>query len=206
MEMLLKISTTPTEYEIQVQHAKLSRTRSSPPVLEMTREKGGLKISNQPAKINIDTFEARNSVCPTLKTAIYQAAQKGFEAAGALAQQYASETSQMRWSKVGEGGEMLNKIFTQRAQMPTGDFMLDFIPSTGAQLTYQPGDLSMEYQMDRLSFDLKVNNGNVEYIPGSVELVITQFADINIEYIGDPIYVPPSAGERFLGKELDVTA
>lgn len=206
MEMLLKITTTPTEYELRVTNARLERSKSSPPVLEMSREKGGLTMHSKRATLRLDTYEARNSVIPTLKTTIRRSAQRGLEQAASCAQRYSQEAAQMKWSKPGEGGEMLSKIFEQRMKSPTGDFKLGFIPTTDVNISYQPGNLETQYQMDRLTFDFKANKPNVEYIPGSVDMVITQMADVKIEYIGDPIYVPPSAKERFLGKELDVSA
>lgn len=206
MENLLKISTIPAEYKLSVQHARLERSKSSPPLLELSREKGGLRMKSKRAQLKLDSYEARNSVVPTLKRSISQAAQKGIEAARQLAGRYSKEASQMRWSKPGEGKEMLNNIFAQRIQAPTGDFQLSFIPAAPVNITYQEGNLSTDYNMDRLSFDLKLNNSNVEYIPGKVEIVMTQYPDVKIEYIGDPMYVPPSAADRFLGKQLDVTA
>lgn len=206
MESLLKITSIPMQYELKIQHARLERGQSSPPVIEITRQKGGLRIENQPACLNIDTYEARNSVVPTVKTAISQSAEKGLEAAWKATSNYAREAAQMRWSKPGEGAEMLHQIFMQRAQLPTGEFQLAFIPSTGASITYQSGDLQMDYQMDRLVFNLKCNNGDTSFVPGSIEMEITQYADVKIEYMGSPVYVPPSAAERFTGESVDLIA
>lgn len=101
---------------------------------------------------------------------------------------------------------MIDRVLAQRTQLPTGEFQLGFIPSAGAEITYQPGSITMDYQMDRLMFNVKLNNGNVEYIPGSIEIVITQWPDVQIEYMGRPVYVPPSAAERFEGETLDLSA
>lgn len=60
--------------------------------------------------------------------------------------------------------------------------------------------------MDKLNFDLRVDQGRVEFIPGSIEMTINQYPEVNIEYVGDPIYVPPSAVARFTGEHIDVEA
>ena len=52
--------------------------------------------------------------------------------------------------------------------------------------------------MDKLNFDLKVLNGNYEFIPGNIEMSITQHPDVLIEYVGGPIYVPPSADPNYV--------
>ena len=64
----------------------------------------------------------------------------------------------------------------------------------------------MDYQMDKLTFNLRLQNGEVEYIPGSIEIVITQYPDVQIEYMGRPVYVPASAAEKLDGEQVDVTA
>ena len=45
--------------------------------------------------------------------------------------------------------------------------------------------------MDRMNFDVRVSGGDIEYIPGSVDFTITQWPNVLIEYIGQPMYVPP---------------
>lgn len=206
MEALLKITTIPMEYQMTIQRARLERSQSSPPLVEMSRQRGGFTMRSRPARLLLDTYDARNSIVPTTRTAIYQNAQKGIQAAGEAAQTYAGEAAQMIWSKPGQGGEMLDQILAQRMQLPKGDFQLGFIPTTGVNITYQEGDLQTDYQMDRLAFNLKLNNGTVEYIPGSISIEITQYPDVLIEYMGKPVYVPPSAAERFTGETVDVVA
>ncbi len=206
MEPLLKITRIPMEYELTIQHARLERSQSRPPVVEISRQRGGFKMRSQPARLNLDTYEARNSISPSTRTAIYQNAQKGIRAAGEAAQSYSNEAAQMRWSRPGEGGEMLSQIFEQRVQMPTGQFQLTFLPSAGVDITYQAGNLTTSYQMDRLTFNLKLNNSDVEYIPGSVNIEVTQYPDVLIEYMGTPLFVPPSAAEFFTGETVDTVA
>lgn len=206
MEQLLKITVIPTEYELKTEPARIERSPSGPPVVEIHRERGGLEISRTPAHLNLDTSRARRSLIPTTGDVIYQAAQKGKKAAADLAQSYAAETAQMLWSKPGEGGEMISRIISQRMQCPKGDFQLTFLPTGGVDITYEPGTLEIHYEMDKLTFELRVNNGETEYIPGSFEMIITQYPDVLIEYMGEPMYVPPSAVEYFTGGRLDETA
>lgn len=206
MEPLLKITRIPMEYELSVQHARLERGRSSPPVVEISRQRGGFTMRSRPARLQLDSFEARNTLSPSTRTAISQNAQKGIQAASEAAESYSSEAAQMRWSRPGEGGEMLSQIFAQRMQMPTGQFQLSFLPAAGIDITYQAGDLTTTYQMDRMAFNLKLNNSEVEYIPGSVDITITQYPDVLIEYMGSPLYVPPSAEGFFTGGTVDIVA
>lgn len=188
MEQLLKITTIPLEYQLKIQNARLEYSNSTAS-LDMDRTPGEFSIKSRPAKLNLDTYEARNSVVPTLKRSISQTAQKGLQAAQQATAQYAQEGQQLL--KPGDGGELLGQIFRQRTQMPTGEFQLGFIPSAPVNITYQEPDLTLNYEMDKLTFDLKVAQGDFQFIPGNIEMSITQHPDVRIEYVGDPLYVPP---------------
>lgn len=205
MQQLLKITTIPISYELKVNNARLER-KSGSAQMEISRDAGRMQIRSKPIKVRIDTFEARNSVVPTTKTAIYNSAEKGKQAAYQATAQFAQEGQIMLKTQIGEGGEALQQIFDQRNALPTGQFELGFIPKTGANLNWDSNELSIEYQMDKLNFDWKIDKGSVEFIPGDIELSISQYPDVRIEYVGEPIYVPPSVAERFKGEIIDVNA
>lgn len=201
MEPLLKITTTSMEYELKIQRARLEYSSSKSEVIN-NHIKGGFTMKNHPIKLHLDTYDARNSVCPTTTESVRQAASKGKSAAMEATATYAKESAML----LSPNSNALNQIFSQRAQQPTGEFGLRFIPTTGPEIEWSDPDLSMQYQMDKLSFDIKVANGNFEFIPGSVEMSITQMPDVNIEYIGKPIYVPPSSANLFNHAPMDVLA
>lgn len=205
MEQLLKITSVPIEYELKVNNARLER-KGGIARLEISRDEGGLRIKSSPIRLRLDTYEARNSMVPTTKNAIHQAAQKGTQATYEATAQFAKEGQLLLKAKIGQGAEALQSIFDQRNALPTGEFELGFIPKAGANIEWDPPSISINYQMDRLNFDAKIDWGKVEFIPGSIELLVLQYPDVSIEYVGSPIYVPPSAGERFTGENIDVMA
>lgn len=201
MEQLLKITTVPIQYELKINNARLEYSRSNAE-LEISRSDGEFTIKSRPVKLNLDTYEARNSVTPTLKRSISHTAQKGEEAAYSASAAFAKEGQLMLKAKIGE--DVLNQIFQQRTQLPTGDFQLGFIPNASVDIQYQAPDLTIQYEMDKLNFDLKVEQGNFKFIPGDIQLSITQHPDVLIEYIGGPLYVPPSADPNY--EPIDVRA
>ena len=202
MEPLLKITTTPIQYELKIQRAKLEYSSSKSEVLNHTI-KGGFTMKNHPIKLHLDTYDARNAVCPTTAESVRQAASRGESAAMECTATYAKESTMLLSPN---NANALDHIFSQRAQQSTGEFGLRFIPNIGPNIEWSNPDLSMQYQMDKLSFDIKVANGNFEFIPGSVEMSITQMPDVNIEYIGSPLYVPPSAADLFNRAPMDLFA
>ena len=92
MYPLIEIKTVPIEIEMKVSHAKLEYTRGTAD-LEISRGEGGLSIKSRPIKLNIDTFEARNSVVPTAMRSQQQAAQKGEQASYTATATYAQHGS-----------------------------------------------------------------------------------------------------------------
>lgn len=201
MDQLLKITTVPIQYELKANNARLEYHRSNAE-LEIHRTDGGLSIKSRPVKLNLDTFEARNSISPTPARSIAQSAQRGVEAAYSATAQMAQEGQLLLKADIGE--DVLGQIMQQRTDLPTGDFTLGFTPSAPLEIDYQAPDLTINYEMDKLNFDLKVANGNFEFIPGNIEVSITQHPDVLIEYVGGPLYVPPSADPNY--EPLDVRA
>ena len=205
MEQLLKITRVPIKYELKVHNARLEM-KNGTAEFELSRDKNGLKIQGKPIKVHIDTFEARNSVVPTTFRANKQYAEKGRQAALEASANFAQEGRILMRSKVGEGGQTLDRIFKMRNEMPDGQFKLGFVPTTGPDISWEGPELSIEYEMDKLNFDWKVNKGKIEFIPGSIEMIISQHPELNIEYMGKPIYVPPSVAEHFeVGEHVNFT-
>ncbi len=201
MEQLLNITTIPIKYELKINNAHLEYSGSNAE-LEISRSNGDFTIKSRPVRLNLDTYEARNSIRPTTKQSIKATAQQGKEAAYNVSAAYAQEGQLMLKAKIGD--DVLGDIFKQRMQAPTGEFQLGFIPNAPVNMEYQPADLTIKYEMDKLNFDLKVEKGNFKFIPGDIQVSITQQPDLLIEYVGGPLYVPPSADPNY--EPIDVRA
>ncbi|MCI8639978.1 MAG: hypothetical protein HFG41_12805 [Coprococcus sp.] len=201
MDQLIQITTVPIQYEFKVNNARLEY-HSSKAELEIHRNDGGLSIKSRPVKLHLDSSAARNSITPTTARSVAQIAQKGADAAYSATAQLAQEGQLLLKADIGE--DMIGTIMKQRTAQPTGEFQLGFTPSEPVDINYEAPDLTINYQMDKLNFDLKIANGNFEFIPGNIEMSITQHPDVVIEYVGGPIYVPPSADPNY--EPLDVRA
>ena len=202
MDQLLKITTIPMKYELKIESAHLEYGNSRA-FLDVHRERGGLSMKSTMARLNIDTFEARASVVPTAFISVRDSARAGQEASEAAAARYARE-GHMMVSSTNDGNTVLNQIFAGRLDMPAGDFRLAFLPSAAPQFHYQPGDLSMNYEIDRLKFDFRQQKGTFQFVPGSVEMDTLQRPSVEIEYIGEPVYIPPSSAPGY--KPVDLKA
>lgn len=202
MKPLIEITTVPIQIEMKTTNAKLEYARATAE-MEITREKNGLHIKSRPIKVNIDTFEARNSLSPTLARYLEQGAQKGKQAAYEATATYARQGQLMMETKVGE--ELVTK-FAEETMMKDvkTNIGIDFLPDPGPEITWDPGELTIRYEMDKLNFDWKMGEGSFEFTPGDIEFTVTQRPDVVIKYIGGPIYVPPSSDPNY--EPVDVKA
>ena len=202
MYPLIEIKTVPIEIEMKVSHAKLEYTRGTAD-LEISRNDGGLSIKSRPIKLNIDTFEARNSVVPTAMRSQQQAAQKGQEASYTATATYAQHGQMLLNAKIGE--ELITK-FAEEAAMKDykPNVGLDFLPSVPPEISWDPGEMQIRYEMDKLNFDWRLSQTQFEFVPGDIEITVKQHPEVLIKYIGGPIYVPPSADPNY--EPVDVQA
>ena len=201
MKPLIEITTVPIQIEMKTTSAKLEYARGTAE-MEVSRDKGGLQIKSRPIRVNIDTFEARNSITPTVMRSVEQNAQKGIQASYKATATFAQQGELMMKTKLGE--EVITKFSRDSLLEGVQDVGLDFIPKVGPEITWDPGEMNIRYEMDKLNFDWKINGGSFEFTPGDIELTVTQRPEVIIKYIGGPIYVPPSADPNY--EPVDVRA
>ena len=201
MKPLIEITTVPIQIEMKTTNAKLEYARGTAE-MEVSRDKGGLQIKSRPIRVNIDTFEARNSITPTAVRSIEQAAQKGRQAAYTATATIAQQGKLMMETKLGE--EVITKFAKDAYKENIRDVSLDFLPSVPPEITWDVGEMNIRYEMDKLNFDWKIGGGSFEFTPGDIEFTVTQRPDVVIKYLGGPIYVPPSADPDY--EAMDVWA
>ena len=202
MKPLIEITTVPIQIEMKTTHAKLEYARGTAE-MEVSRDNGSLKIKSRPIKVNIDTFEARNSVSPTLARYLEQSAQKGKQAAYEATATYANQGQLLLKTQVGE--ELVTK-FAEDAMFKDvkTNVGLKFLPETGPEITWDPGEMNIRYEMDKLNIDWRMNEGSFEFTPGDIEFTVTQRPDVVIKYVGGPIYVPRSADPNYEPVDVSV--
>lgn len=202
MYPLIEIKTIPIEIEMKTTNAKLEYTRATAEV-EISRDTGGLNIKSRPIRLNLDTFEARNSITPTAMRSIEQGAQAGVQASYDATATYAQQGKLLLNARIGQ--EMVTQ-FAAEAQTKNlkTNVGLQFLPSVGPNISWDEGEMQIRYEMDKLNFDWRTNQGDFNFVPGDIEISVTQKPDVLIKYIGGPLYVPPSADPNY--EPVDVEA
>jgi hypothetical protein len=195
MDPLIEIKTVPIELEFKVTHAKLEHTQGTAE-LEISRDEGGLSIRSRAIRLNLDTFESRTSVTPTTIQATEQNAQKGRQAAYEASATYAQRGQLLLNIKVGQ--ELVTQFAAedQTKNLKT-NVGLQFLPTVGPDISWEPGEMNIRYEMDKLNFDWRVNQTDLQFIPGDIEISVKQQPDVVIKYVGEPIYVPRSSDPNY---------
>ncbi len=201
MKPLIEITTVPIQIEMKTTNAKLEYARGTAE-MEISRDKKGLQIKSRPIRVNIDTFEARNSITPTLARSQEQNAQKGIQAAYRATATFAQQGKLMMETKLGE--EVITKFSRESLLEGVKDVGLKFLPTTGPEITWDVGEMNIRYEMDKLNFDWKISGCSFEFTPGDIEFTVTQRPEVIVKYVGGPIYVPPSADPNY--EPVDVRA
>lgn len=196
---LIEITTVPIEIEMKVTDAKLEYARGTAD-LEISRgDGGGLHIKSRPIRLNVDTFEARNSIVPTTANSISQAADKGRQASYEATAAYARQGKLLLNAKVGED-KIAQIAAQQQAQNVKTNVGIQFLPTVGAELNWDAGDMQIRFEMDKLNFDWRMNHPSFEFTPGDIQISVTQQPSVQIKYVGGPLYVPPSSDPNYEGE------
>jgi hypothetical protein len=205
MKPLLNIRSVPISIEQKTTRAAL-RPQTAPPTVNISRQRGTADIQTVPAKINIDSYETRASM--GLKTAprvITENADTGKQAA-LEATKSQTEKGNYIADAHGKGEPIPDYALSQSSQVP--EMVLTFMPSVKPQMSMEGGTVSFNFTMDKLSFDWNLTSKPfLEFVPPSIEFNVTQYNEVIIEYVGDPIYVPPSANPNYVeSPHINVTA
>ncbi len=196
---MITITTVPISIELKTSHAQLKNNSGKQsmgvPKLSMKYNKGGYKIESEPIKVNIDSYESMKSagIMSPLDTT-FDAKDKGIRIAYQAAARYADE------------GDTLANIHPSANPIPALaknyfnrdiETMLSFIPSQKPNITWDKGMLNIQYDMDEYDIDWEKARPSFEFIPPTIELTVLERPSVVIEYIGGPIYVPPSADPNY---------
>lgn len=197
---LLNITTVPIKVEINITKGSFTNPRVNNPdnafKMDIKTDNGKLQIHSEPQKIKIDTYAARSSMGYgqyNNTDLIKHEADKGFKIAYEGTARIASEGNQLA------RGASPAEIAAQNSRAgQTIQTIMEFLPKTGADITFDKGVLNINYDVGDVNIDWE-NAAAMpyEFTPGKVEFSIAQMPSVEIEYMGGPIYVPASADPNY---------
>lgn len=190
---LLEITTSPARYEYEVQRAKLQISQKVPTV-DRRVKRAELNMRRQAGKLDINSIQRRSDM--GMKGVVDRANYEGdlgrkaaLEATG----NYAELGNQI--GNIAHGGNIPDAMWSLTMKHSKGDLVL--VPVSPIDMKYIPATLTTEYTAGEMHSNWNVNRPQLEFVPGSFRLNFSQYPSINIEYLGGPLYVPPSADPNF---------
>lgn len=192
---LLRITTNPMKYDLEIERPKLEYKQDLIPSANMESHSAKLKIDKiENTKVNIDTYEARKSL-GRMKVGdlIEKSAQKVDKHIKELTREYVEIGKAM--SNI-QNPVSISEIFKSK-MLEQPQLYTAYLPSVGADLSWSPAQLLMRFEEGETKTDWQINENKFSFIPGSIHLNISEYASVNIEYLGGPMYVPPSASPDY---------
>lgn len=193
---LLRISTTPIKYELEIERARLEYNQDFLPSAKVDTEMPKLDLKAKNAEVRVNTYDARRSLGYNNTEDWFKLnADKGKESMSKTTRAYVEIGNAM--SRIDEGVTIAD-IFAQKVLGEQPVLFTAFLPSTGAEISWIPHEVNVEFKEGEVDYDWQVMRNIMNYVPGSVRMTILQQPSIDIEYIGRQIYFPPSADPEYI--------
>lgn len=195
MDQLLSIKHIPIKIEVNVTNAQLKPREDDPlsPSVKISRSSAGVKVAAQPCKVDMSSPRTDSYVpVPNQSNSLTLT----YEGMARLGNSEDGSTAAVARSVGSAGSQSIDTILNRISQ------------SGGNNFSYHDGTLSINYSMansggnDDIGSLEDLKNG-FEFIPGNIEFIVSQMPELEIEYLGDPIYFPRSADPNYKG-EVDL--
>lgn len=194
MEQLLSIKHIPIKVEVNVTRGEFKRVENSAPnapsVKVSPKKGGGLRLQAEPYRMEIPESRNYDAYIPSGNydsgfTLTYEAVAKLADGGNSA-------------SGIKQSGEM-RQFSAKRASRSIESVLQSLPKSKDSAVSYADGVLSVNYQMTGTESvaELASPHPEFEFIPGSIEFIISQMPELDIEYLGDPIYFPRSADPNY---------
>lgn len=195
MMNVLKITTTPIKLSMTSQKARLEAQLPTSQ-LNIDRTPGSIQMHSRNIKVDLDTYEMRQSLGHhTNKDFLQLQAQKGQEAAQNATARYVQVGNQM--AQIQKGASIPDIISMQMLSQVQSGGSLEAVPLPGPDISWTPESLDISYSPSKLSFNAELNGVSPNYVPGELSINVEQYPRVEIEYLGEPSYVPPSAAPGY---------
>lgn len=191
---LINITSTPIEYKINIEPGRLEMKQADNARQKMTAFPSELSIQSRNIEVRLDSTRMRASL--------------NLRNPGEFARYYGSQGMQTAYENIGDRVQFGNQIsqiqdgisisqVVQQKMLEQPTTYTNFIPSAGIDISWQPQELQLDYQPTTLEFDWQTMKNSMEYVPGKYQMDILQYPKVQIEYLGTPTYVPPSADPNY---------
>ncbi len=194
MQNLLEITVVPAKYELEISRARLEYEQNLQPRANVQTTYAQVQMKSEAAAVRIDTYEARRSL--------------GIERSGDFMRRQGQRGHDLILQGMGQAvvdgnrkadiheGVTIAQLAMQKMMEQPETFTF-FLPSGGADISWQPHSLDIEVMPGEINYDWQTEGNVLNYVPGSVRLKMLQYPSVNIQYMGGPMYIPKSADPNY---------
>lgn len=185
--------------ETTIKNAKLEYS-SNLPTIDISRQKGGLKIHTEQIQINIDTFNVRQTMgMKSNQTLIEEFSEKGKQASFQRVSAIVREGDSLANPK----GMTVGQIAASKIKKSIQTYM-DFIPKERPIITWEGGTQNIEFTKDELNFTANVSHGvEMEYYSGDVNTSISQKPRVDVQYLGNPRIITSNSNANNQNRKIN---
>jgi hypothetical protein len=160
-------------------------------------QRGGFRMDSRPAQLQIDQYAARSSMglghynpIDFMRDEVQRAWQLAREGV---------ERSVENGNALARGSSPAEVAVQNRRGNFNIETFVDFIPKTGPEFSVVDGMLEIDISPNRVNIEWEhIQAERAIYHPGSVDVVVTQYPEIQIEFVGPIQYFPPSANPDYV--------
>lgn len=184
---LLKITTTPMKINVVVEKSKFEEVKQvSIPTVPLSRKSNGsaLKANKQAVSAKRDVYRPTN----TAKQSVEHIPLKISAVNGMSVESV--QTNQQT--------QNLSTVLQQRFSSEASNVAYIPVSNTG-EVKWEPHSMQLEFQP--MQIDLGQLQKQYKFVPSQLKFEIEQYPSIQIEYLGDPVYAPPSANPNYREEE-----
>ena len=176
---LLKITTTPIEYEIKIERARLQQKERD--VAEIKREQAAQIRHQQTADYRSDPQIVKEAKRAAQSSENYQSLARTRVLSGGVRSTTSAEITKL-------SGQSINSDNQLEANRFSGDIdftsTLSFAEYENSENFVEKYDMSSMIDMSKSSA-WNVSKKEMEYVPGRFQMEITQYPKVTIEYLGN---------------------
>lgn len=185
---LLKITTTPIEYEMKIEHGKLEK------VDPMEFNNRQFHIKTQDAQVRIDSSQMRSNLDLKNNDEFTRSnANRGIQNAMQKTAEYTQLGKQL--SQI-QNGTKVSDVFRNKMlneAVSASQQTVEYVQLGTPKMTWTPPKIDLSYIKDNDTRQYQTAKSNMEYVPGRFHMDIIQLPKVSIEYVGGAMYVPASS-------------
>ena len=191
MDLLLKITSKPIEYNIHTEPATLT-ARQTPPQRNQTSSPAKVNIATKDAKVDMDFSKTYESLgMKNVSKVIAEEGTKSIQASNNATAEFVKDGNSL--SQIQKGITIGDYIKNKNLSNVSITGQLSAVEIASPEMSVEPGGIDVSVTAAELKNEWNIEKNKMEYVPGKYHMEITQFPEVKIEYVGGINYVPPSS-------------